>query len=183
MGLVNDLKTQAAEQQTQAASKRLAEQLRAIRQERIESAHELAAIIEPLAESLASLTDETRSVLRYTQQQTEATQQQASKQIQASQTRLDQQMQGLTQVADQLKTASEQASQRLRQRKKNRRWPLVAVLITALVCAAGPTAILYWQHQKIANMRGQVATLQRIADHVADLPPAKREIVKRLIGW
>jgi hypothetical protein len=121
-------KTETLRQLTAVANakhvERMTQQLETLRQTKAQSAEELAAILEPLAQAMAALTDETRATLAQLQQQSTQQVQTLDTQSQALLHQWERNPQELREAAMRLTQASDQLMQNSAQILHQAAWRL-----------------------------------------------------------
>lgn len=125
---------QLAAASNEARLESLNRQIETLREAKFRSAEELAAVIEPLAQAMAALTDETRASL-------ELVERRSKEQIEQSRTRVEEAVTQWTSAA----TAAKQAAQRLEMAGQSMEFShyLLATLV-GLVTGLLVSALLLW---------------------------------------
>ena len=157
---------QSAAASNEKRIERLANQIETVRQAKHQSAEELAATLEPLAQAMAALTDETRQTLAGIEAQSKAHADKISSQISAA-------AKGLREAA----AEAEKAADALNQAGQRMEWQhyLLAGLVGMVTAAAVTASWLWLAPPTIQNQLDP----QAVAQH---LKPAVIEALRRSSG-
>jgi cell division septum initiation protein DivIVA len=145
---------------------------------------ELAREIEPLAQALAALADDSRAALTQTLQGVQAAMEQAQRENRDMQERINQQVRESTkEYRLAAETAQEQANRAARAAKAWtwRQWAL-ALSLSVIVSMVAPTAYVLWQNH-YSETATDAARWQAFVQKYQGLTEKERTAIGKIMGW